>query len=149
MTNCTKTSTHGLKQAIRISLAALFAAALSLAAQDFAAVEQAARDELAQLHVPGASIAIVRGDRVVYMKGVGIANSETNEAVRPEMVFRLGSTTKMFTATALAGLAVEGRIDLNAPIGKVLTGLRPRLSAITANQLLSHTAGIHDEAPMY
>jgi len=118
-------------------------------AQDFTALEQSARDELARLHVPGASIALVRGDRVVWAKGVGIANVETNEPVRPDMVFRLGSTTKMFTAAALAGLAVEGRIDLDAPIGKYIAGLPPRLSRVTAGQLLSHTAGIHDEAPMY
>jgi CubicO group peptidase (beta-lactamase class C family) len=99
--------------------------------------------------VPGASIAIMRGDRVVYSKGIGIANVETSEAVRPEMDFRLGSTTKMLTATALVGLSLEGKIDLNAPIGKYVSGLPPALAAVTANQLLSHTAGIHDEAPMY
>jgi CubicO group peptidase (beta-lactamase class C family) len=118
-------------------------------AQDFTALEQSARDELARLHVPGASIALVRGDRVVWAKGIGIANVETNEPVRPEMVFRLGSTTKMFTAAALAGLSVEGRIDLEMPIGKYIAGLPPRLAQVKAGQLLSHTAGIHDEAPMY
>jgi CubicO group peptidase (beta-lactamase class C family) len=55
----------------------------------------------------------------------------------------------MFTAAALVGLAVEGKIDLNAPIGTYLKFLPPRLSQATANQLLSHTAGIHDEAPQY
>jgi CubicO group peptidase (beta-lactamase class C family) len=64
------------------------------------------------------------------------------------MLFRLGSTTKMLTATALAGLAAEGKIDLNAPVGRYVSGLPPKLSQVTANQLLSHTAGIHDEAPM-
>src|SRR5215471_4201706 len=118
-------------------------------AQDFAALEQTARDELARAKVPGASIAIMRGDRVVYSKGIGVANVETNEAVRPEMDFRLGSTTKMLTATALVGLSLEDKIDLNAPIGKYLADLPRAISAITANQLLSHTAGIHDEAPMY
>jgi CubicO group peptidase (beta-lactamase class C family) len=117
-------------------------------AQDFTAVEESARKELARLHVPGASIALVRGDRVVYTKAVGVANVETNEPVHSDMVFRLGSTTKVFTAASLAGLSVEGRIDLEAPIGKYIGGLPPQLSQITANQLLSHTAGIRDEAPM-
>jgi CubicO group peptidase (beta-lactamase class C family) len=117
--------------------------------QDFTVLEQTVRDELARERVPGASIAIVRGDRVVYSKGFGTANVESGEAVRPEMLFRLGSTTKMLTATALVGLSLEGKIDLNAPVGKYLSGLPPVISAITANQLLSHTAGVHDEAPMY
>ncbi len=118
-------------------------------AQDFSAIEQTARAELTRLHIPGAAIAIVQGNRVIYSVGVGVANVETGEPVRPEMLFRLGSTTKMFTAAALAGLAAEGKIDLDAPVGKHIGGLPPRLSQITANQLLSHTAGILDTAPMY
>jgi CubicO group peptidase (beta-lactamase class C family) len=54
----------------------------------------------------------------------------------------------MMTASALVGLAVEGKIDLNQPIGKYIEGLTPMLAKVTANQLLSHTSGIHDEAPM-
>jgi CubicO group peptidase (beta-lactamase class C family) len=46
-------------------------------------------------------------------------------------------------------LAVEGKIDLNVPIGAHLAFLPPKLAIITANQLLSHTAGLHDEAPPY
>jgi len=129
-----------------------FLISLPLLAQptpDFTAIEQSAREELARLNVPGASIAIVRGGQVIFSEGFGTANVETGEPVRPEMLFRLGSTTKMLTATALAGLAVEGKLDLNAPIGKYIAGLPPKLSQVTANQLLSHTAGIHDEAPMY
>jgi CubicO group peptidase (beta-lactamase class C family) len=129
-----------------------FLISLPLLAQptpDFGALEQSARAELARLNVPGASIAIVRDSQVIFSKGFGTANVETGEPVRPEMLFRLGSTTKMLTATALVGLAVEGKLDLNAPIGKYISGLPPKLSRITANQLLTHTAGIHDEAPMY
>jgi len=118
-------------------------------AAEYAAVEQTAREEIAKLNVPGASIALVRGEEVIFAKGVGVANVETGEAVRPEMLFRLGSTTKMLTAAALVGLAVEGKVDLNAPVGRYLTGLPPKLSRVKANQLLSHTAGIRDEAPMY
>lgn len=127
----------------------VFGGALPAPAQDFTAVEQTAREEIARLKIPGAAIAVVKGDRVVFAKGFGVANIETGEAMRPEMVFRLGSTTKMFTAAALCGLAAEGKIDLDAPIGKVLPWLPPRLAAITANQLLSHTAGVLDSTPMY
>jgi len=123
--------------------------ALSLRAQDFTDVEKTAREEMTKLGVPGIAVAVVRGDQVIYKKGIGVASVETGEAVRPEMLFRLGSTTKMMTATALVSLAVEGKADLEAPIGKYLPFLTPKLAKITANQLLSHTAGIHDEAPMF
>src|SRR5690242_1250664 len=99
--------------------------ALSLPAlsQDFGSVEQSAKEEIARLRIPGAAIAVVKGDRVVFSTAVGVASVETNEALRPEMLFRLGSTTKMFTAAALCGLAAEGKIDLKAPVSKYIPGL--------------------------
>ena len=115
----------------------------------FAGLNTSATQELAKHKIPAASIAVVRGDRIVYSKVFGTANLETGEPMRPEMLVRIGSTTKMFTAAALVGLAVEGKIDLNAPVGTHLKFLPHRLSQATANQLLSHAAGIHDEAPHY
>src|SRR5579864_9412684 len=106
---------------------AIAAVLASMHAQDFTAVGQSAVEELARLHIPGASIAIVRGDQVIFAKGFGKADVETGDLVRPEMLFRLGSTTKMFTAAALVGLAVEGKIDLNAPVGTYVRGLAPRI----------------------
>ncbi len=116
---------------------------------NFAALEAAVRQELTQTQAPGAAVAIVHGDRVIYTRGFGVANVETGEAMRPEMLFRLGSTTKMFTAAAVVLLAEEGKLSLTDPIGKHIKGLTPKLSALTAHQLLSHTSGILDEAPMF
>jgi CubicO group peptidase (beta-lactamase class C family) len=67
----------------------------------------------------------------------------------PDMLFRIGSTTKMFTATAVVTLAEEGRINLDQPIGNYVKGLNPKIAALTPHQLLSHTSGMIDEAPMY
>jgi CubicO group peptidase (beta-lactamase class C family) len=133
---------------IALVVAALCAVPAGAQKPDLSALEPFASAELARLNIPGASIAIVRGGEVIYSKAIGTANVETGEPVHLEMLFRLGSTTKMMTSAALTGLAVEGRIDLNAPIWKYISGLTPMLSRVTANQLLSHTAGIHDEAPM-
>jgi len=116
---------------------------------NFAALEAAVRQELTQTQAPGAAIAIVHGDRVIYTRGFGVANVETGEAMRPEMLFRLGSTTKMFTAAAVVLLAEQGKLSLTEPIGNHIKGLTPKLSALTAHQLLSHTSGILDEAPMF
>src|SRR5437867_649025 len=76
-------------------------------------VETASR-ELEESRTPGAAIALVDGDRVVFATGVGVADVDTATPVRPEMLFRLGSTTKMFTATALVSLAEERMISLDA-----------------------------------
>ena len=68
---------------------------------DFAELEKVALDELKATNTPGAAIGIVRGDRLIYAKGFGTSNVETGAPVTPNMLFRLGSTTKMFTAGAL------------------------------------------------
>jgi CubicO group peptidase (beta-lactamase class C family) len=119
------------------------------AAIDFSALDPVIEQELKATQTPGAAISIVSGDRVVFSKGYGLANVETREPVRPGMLFRLGSTTKMFTAAALVLLAEQGAIDLTKPIGDYAKGLHPSIARLTAHQLLSHTSGILDEAPMF
>lgn len=115
---------------------------------DFSPLESVVADELRNTGTPGGAIAVVLGDRVIYTKAFGIANVETNEPVRPEMLFRLGSTTKMFTAAALVTLAEQGKLDLNAPVGTYVTGLNAKVGRVTGDQLLSHQSGFFDEAPM-
>jgi CubicO group peptidase (beta-lactamase class C family) len=118
-------------------------------APEFAALDQVVLDELKQTNTPGAAVSIVRGEAVVLARGFGIANVETGEAVRPEMLFRLGSTTKMLTATALNTLVEDQRVKLDEPIGTYIKGMDAKLAQVTAHQLLTHTAGIRDEAPMF
>jgi CubicO group peptidase (beta-lactamase class C family) len=115
---------------------------------DFEPLEKVAAEELRKTGAPGGAIAIVLGDRVIYTSGFGVASVETNEPVRPEMLFRLGSTTKMFTAAALVTLAERGALDLNAPVGSYVNGLNAKIARVTADHLLSHRSGLFDEAPM-
>jgi CubicO group peptidase (beta-lactamase class C family) len=135
--------------AIRVvALAALF-----IPQTHGADLEATLRAELESTHTPGAAIAIVRGAKVEYIKGVGLANTETKTPVSPNMLFRLGSTTKMFTAATLVSFAVEGKLDLKAPLGQYLAGnyavVLGCLTTITAHQLLTHSAGLKDVAPMF
>ena len=116
---------------------------------DFSELERTALEELKATDTPGAALAIVEGDRLVYSKAFGVASVDTGAPVTPDMLFRLGSTTKMFTAAALVQLAEQGKIKLNEPIGTYIKDLHPRVAALTADQLLSHMTGLSDEAPMY
>ena len=115
----------------------------------FDPIVEVLRQELQDTRTPGAAIALVEGERMVFATSVGVADVETGAPVRPEMLFRLGSTTKMFTATTLVTLAEEGKVALDAPIGAVLTGLDPAIARLTPNLLLSHTAGLRDDAVMF
>lgn len=134
---------------IPILLAFVFIPSQAPAPVDFSGLDAVVRKELQDTMTPGAAIAVVQGERVILARGFGLANVETGEAVRPEMVFRLGSTTKMFTAATVVLLAHQGKLKLDEPIGRHIAGLSPKLAALTANQLLSHTSGILDEAPMF
>jgi CubicO group peptidase (beta-lactamase class C family) len=137
------------RAALLLTVSILWATPLAAQTPRFAELEQVVLAELAETKTPGAAVAVVQGDRVIYAKGFGVANVETGQAVSPEMLFRVGSMTKMYTAAALVQLAEEGKLDLNAPIGRYLEGLPPRLSAVTAHQLLSHTAGLADGASLF
>jgi len=140
-----------MKRRCFLALGLLFCSAAQLAAQqpDFAALDSTVRAELAASNTPGAALAIVSGDSIVYAIGYGIANVETGAPVTPDMLFRIGSTTKMYTTALVTMLAEEGKLSLDAPIGDYITGLPPGLSAITAHQLMTHTAGLRDYANSY
>jgi CubicO group peptidase (beta-lactamase class C family) len=115
---------------------------------DAAALEKTAAEEMARARIPGAALAVVQGDRVVYAKAFGVASKDTQEPATTGILFRLGSTTKMLTAAAVVSLALEGKLDLHAPVSRYVTGMDPAVGAVTLHQLLTHTAGLADEAIM-
>jgi CubicO group peptidase (beta-lactamase class C family) len=115
-----------------------------LLAVDFAPLEALVSTELKRNNVPGAAIAIVVDGKLAFTKGFGVANVETGEPVSSNMLFRIGSTTKMFTAAGLVLLAEEGRVKLDAPIGDYVKGLHPSVARLTSHQLLTHTSGLAD-----
>jgi D-alanyl-D-alanine carboxypeptidase len=135
----------------KLSLALALAAATAIGQKsvDQNAISAVAREELAATHTPGTAIGIVIDNKLAYAFGVGASSAETGAPVQPEMLFRLGSTTKMMTATAVAALAIAGKLDFSDPVGKHVRGLNPAIAALTINQILSHTSGLKDEAVMH
>ncbi|MBA3242169.1 MAG: beta-lactamase family protein [Acidobacteria bacterium] len=67
---------------------------------NFEELEKIVLDELRETKTPGAAVAVLSGGRVVFAKGFGAGNIETGAPVTPDTLFRLGSTTKMFTGAA-------------------------------------------------
>ncbi len=109
-------------------------------------LETVIQAELKETNTPGAAVAVINGGRIVFAKGFGVISVETGAPVATETLFRLGSTTKMFTAAALVRSAEQGRLKLDAPIGNFAKGLAPELARLTTHQLLSNSAGVADFA---
>jgi CubicO group peptidase (beta-lactamase class C family) len=114
---------------------------------DFAGLEKTISDELKETKTPGAAVAVVSGDKVIFKKGFGTTSVEGGSAVSQDTLFRMGSTTKMFTAAALLSLADAGKIKLDAPVGDYIKNLPPKISALTAHQILSQSSGLRDLPP--
>jgi len=126
----------------------LIAALLLSATLDFTTVDRAIESQLKSRSIPGAAVVVVQGDRVVHAHAYGVASTETQAPVTTATLFRLGSTTKMFVAVAALRLADAGKLSLDRPIGELAADLPPPLRKLTLEQLLTHTAGLSDDAPM-
>src|SRR5689334_19567338 len=69
--------------------------------EPYPGLEQYVRKALAEWNVPGAAIAIVRNDSLIYAKGFGVREIGLPEPVDAKTIFAIGSNTKAFTAAAL------------------------------------------------
>ncbi|MDB4634788.1 beta-lactamase family protein, partial [Rubripirellula sp.] len=63
--------------------------------------------------LPGASIAVTNGGKVVFAKGYGYADVAVNEKVHPDSLFRIASISKPITAVAVLQLHERGKLDLD------------------------------------
>src|SRR6266568_2594571 len=70
-------------------------------------LEKIAVEEMKAEGIPGAAIGIVSGGKILLAKGFGVASVETGVPVTTDTLFRLGSTTKMFTAASLVQMALN------------------------------------------
>ena len=103
---------------------------------------------LEKSHTPGFTISVVKDKEIVLTKGYGYANlEEKTPVIANTTLFRIGSVSKSFIATAVYQLVEKGLLDLNEDINTYLTTFQiPSTfeTAITLNHLLSHTPGFEE-----
>lgn len=101
-------------------------------------------------HIPGASLAVSKNGKLVYMKGYGFADTAARENVTPAYRFRLASVTKTYTGVAIMKLFQESKINLDEKVfgaGSILgtdygtPPYNPNLTALTVRMLLQHITG--------
>ncbi|WP_254606278.1 serine hydrolase domain-containing protein [Sphingomonas bacterium] len=122
----------------------------TLAAQAITPAESARIDgivatALARTGVPSASIAVVRGDRLVFTRAYGKA-SEAIPVATPALPYQIASISKQFTAAAILLLARDRKLSLDDTVAKYVPGVTQG-DRITIRQLLSHTSGLQDYWP--
>ena len=88
-----------------------------------------------------AALVAIKG-QVIYKKAFGMANLELNVPMQPDMVFRIGSITKQFTAIAILQLMEQGKLSLQDDITKFIPDYPTQAYKITIENLLTHTSGI-------
>lgn len=106
----------------------------------FSEVDAYIAREMKRQHLPGLALGIVQGDRILYLKGYGQADS-SGRPVTPDTPFGLGSIGKSITAVAVLQLAEAGKIDLDAPIQHYIPNKYNGAESITVRQLLNQTSG--------
>ena len=91
-------------------------------AEDVAASQEVDRlfEHTVGVDAPGASVIVVQNGKILHKRGYGLANLEHNVPNTPETIFRLGSVTKTFTATAILQLSDRGLLGIDDPISKHL-----------------------------
>jgi CubicO group peptidase (beta-lactamase class C family) len=91
---------------------------------------------------PGTVTLVAKDGEIIYKKALGLANVELNVPMATDMVFRIGSMTKQFTAVSILMLAEQGKLELNDPITKYIPDYPTHGHELTIHHLLTHTSGI-------
>jgi len=103
---------------------------------------------MAELNIPGAAVVVVKDDEILFSKGYGFADLDQQIPVDPaQTVMRVGSVSKLFTATAAMQLVEQDLLDLDTDVNQYLNALQipeDYSEPVTLDQLLTHTAGFED-----
>ena len=97
--------------------------------------------------IAGAVVVIVKDGQVLLEKGYGYADIDKRTPVDPKStLFRWGSTSKLFTWTAVMQLVEQGKLDLDADVNRYLDFRIPAREGrpITMRNIMTHTAGFEE-----
>ena len=107
---------------------------------------------VADRELPGLTIGIVHDQGLLWAKGYGWADVDRRVAATPATAYRVGSISKIVTATAIVQLRDAGKLRLDDPVAAHLPwfrmrGVEPGAPPITIRHLLTHTGGLPREVP--
>ena len=111
-----------------------------------------AAEQLSYNGIPGVVVGVVAGGKLTWAKGYGTTDLAGGVPLTPSTPFRIGSVSKVFTATAILQLRDAGKLRLDDPVVMHLPWFRvptpfPDAPPITVEHLLTHTSGLSREGP--
>jgi CubicO group peptidase (beta-lactamase class C family) len=117
------------------SPASTFTAPVANVAELEARIEQLRRD----LNVPGLGLAIAKDQKIIWSKGLGLADREAAVAPTGDTSFHLASLTKTFASTVILKLVEHGLVALDDPVSRYGVVL-PNADIVTVRHLMTHTS---------
>ncbi len=104
------------------------------------------QNHMQEWSIPGLSMAIIKGNDVIFKKTYGVKRSHSHDPITEKTVFQIASLTKAFTVLLLAKLVEEGVLKWDDPVIKYLPEFKlrsPKLTQrITIRDLVSHRSGL-------
>lgn len=133
----------------RLIIAVLFLGIVRVSAQTDTRVEADVADIMAKYQAIGASVAIVKGNDIIYSQSFGLKNIETGEELATDDLFRIASISKSFVTTGIMQLVEAGKLSLDDDVSDLI-GFRVRNpnfpdSVITLRLILSHRSSLSDK----
>ncbi|KPM47413.1 serine hydrolase domain-containing protein [Jiulongibacter sediminis] len=126
--------------------------------EDIAEIDNLVTGLMTKYNIPGASLAIAKNEKLVYLKGLGVANTSTNEPMTSDHLLRIASTSKAYTGLAIMKLQEQGLLNINDKVfgSGALLGNKygtktytEHIKNITVGQLLHNTSGAFVNANGY
>ncbi|HXO05186.1 MAG TPA: serine hydrolase [Candidatus Sulfotelmatobacter sp.] len=136
---------------LQFALVAIFVFAFTAASSaqeksDWSSLDTSINSSMKEWKVPGAAVAIVKDQSVVYMKGFGVRELGKSDSVTPDTLFDIGSCTKAFTAAAIAILVDEGKMQWDGKVNAYIPFFHLRDpfadENVTMRDLLTHRTGV-------
>lgn len=93
---------------------------------------------------PGCALGVIMDGELIYARGYGMADLEHGIPITPRSVFRIGSTSKQFTALCILLLEEEGKLSLDDDIHIFFPEMPAYPAPVTVRQLIHHTSGVRD-----
>lgn len=109
------------------------------------AAHAVAQDLVDELNVTGIQYAVMDNGKIILSDNAGSYSKNTNEKIKSDTMFGIGSISKMFTTASIMKLVDEGKVNLDSPVTDYIPDFKmndQRYKEITVRMLLNHSSGL-------